>query len=995
MAPARHGRRLGALLALVLLVSLVPVAAMAADPADAERAAEQALQDRRERMEEILARIRGEVKPDAGPARGGMAALDDDDLAFLGLRVGHGACAGMYEAASAQPGAMCTHGIDPAAPAALADILESCPWDTDCPAPSGWSRTSPPTKIPCYTTGPYVQVMYLYWGTGDFTNAKERIRRSVASIDQLFKISAAAVKNSSGTPGNRHVRWAMDASCKLKITSVKMSSSVSDGIFDVKDNLVSRGIITSSAKYLAFVDNDYCSGGVAEIFPNSSKSTTNPNNKGGSLALVYDCFDEFDPYAGFGATLGAHELMHTLGAVQYNAPHTTEGHCWDDLGEAHEGADIMCYDDWGVPSSKFYQRCTPTYPETFDCGKDDYFNPYPSSGSYLTSYWNSANNKFLATTEPTSWETVPKPTVKFTKPASSGAAIGGSTIATIGGGNVPGIPVAEVDWTIDGAAVDSDGGTATTLQKPTFKTRAGGWANGTLLTIGATITDEGGLKGTGSTKATVWNPYVRVTTPASFAETSGTTAWSVNATATGGRTVTKVDFLVNGVVKATDTTAPYGGTFTVPVPTDLYPGGDGESYIVAARVTDSAGVMRQTPQRTLYIPRVDLAWTSPSTGSRGWDQDVPLRVPASRTVPFGVRARASTPGGVARVEFLVNDAKVATDTTAPYTYDHVVSSTVGTTVKVTARMVDAGGLSITTWDPIYVKSVSSFGSQTASVSPNPAATSGDIDFTMVATPPSGGIVQSRCLVIDVNQYQGCLYDDSVDTITVAASSFGPGGHVAQWQINGNTAADFSGQSFDVDAGHSRFQVTSSDPSPTVALTGLTSGGRYKGKVTIGATVTGENPAQTVYEVRFYEGGRSLGADYSAPYSVTWNTAVGPDGPRTIAAEAVLSDGTVSTSTINVTAVNTAAALTAPTNGATVSGVTTLAGYGIYDMDTALESAAFLVDGVVVNTDRVLPFSYQWASTSVANGSHTIAMRVQLSDGRTMTTTPAITVTVAN
>ena len=75
-------------------------------------------------------------------------------------------------------------------------------------------------------------------------------------------------------------------------------------------------------------------------------------------------------------------------------------------------------------------------------------------------------------------------------------------------------------------------------------------------------------------------------------------------------------------------------------------------------------------------------------------------------------------------------------------------------------------------------------------------------------------------------------------------------------------------------------------------------------------------------------------------------------------------------------------------------MTTLTGVGVMDNDSALESAAFLIDGKVVNTDRVAPFSYGWASTSVANGSRTVAVRIQLSDGRTMTT-PAISVTVAN
>ena len=282
-----------------------------------------------------------------------------------------------------------------------------------------------------------MEVLYVYWGAGAFATNKERIRRAVASIDLLFKISAAAVKSSTGVAGNRHVRWAMNAGCDLKITPVKMSDSVGDGIYSIKSSLLSRGIITNSRKYLAFVANGGCYGGIAELAGSSKKGSTNPSNSGGSLGMTYDCFDSFDPYAGYGANIAAHELMHTLGAVQDDAPHSTGGHCWDDLGEAHTGADIMCYNDGGVAASKFYARCPATYPETFDCGKDDYFNPYPPANSYLATKFNPADNKYLSTGEPPAWQTLPKPVVTFTKPSASGGAVGGSTLAAVKESGVP------------------------------------------------------------------------------------------------------------------------------------------------------------------------------------------------------------------------------------------------------------------------------------------------------------------------------------------------------------------------------------------------------------------------------------------------------------------------------------------------------------------------------------------------------------------------------
>jgi len=929
---------------------------------------------------------------------GGMASLSASDLAYLGLRPGRGACAGLYEIAAEDGSQTCTHGLDVAfpdppdgadadpstpPPSGSSSLAADCSFDiTQCPSPAGWKL---PTQIPCYSTGPFVEVLYVYWGTGEYSAYKERIRRSVASIDMLFKISAAAVKSSTGTAGNRHVRWAMNPGCDLRITPVKMPSSVGDGIYSIKSNLVGRGIITSSRKYLAFVDDGYCAGGIAELAVSSTKSSSNPSNGGGSLGMSYDCFGTFDPYAGYGANIAAHELMHTLGAVQYNAPHTTQGHCWDDLPDAHTGADLMCYDDGGVARSKFYARCTPTYPETFDCGKDDYYNPYPSASSYLGTHWNTASNKYLSTAEPTAWQQLPKPTPKFTKPAASGAAIGGSTAAAITGG-VTGIPIEQVDWTVNGSAVDSTSSTSTTLGLATARTKTGGYANGSLLTIGAKVTDEGGLTGSATTKATVWNPYIRLNAPAAFAYVSGSATWSANASATGGRTVSKVELLVDGAIKATDTTAPYGGAFVVP---------DEQTVNVAARVTDSSGVTRQTPTRMLFKPTVDILFSAPYTAGAGGDASYPLRVPAGKTVPLTVSASSPIAGGIDHVDFRVGGSTVATDTTAPYTYDLKLSSTIGTLAEVTATGVDAGGDRMST-SSLWIKSVASFGSQTSTITPNPVPSDQDVAFRLVTTPPSGGIVDYACLYVD-NDYAGidCVSPGVSDTVTVPASTFAVGPHVASWHLTGNTKADYTGDYWELDSGYGRFSVTGAASAPAVALSGVTAGSKVKGKVAVAATVSGLPASASVQSVTFYEGGRELGTDYDAPYTGTWNSGVGPDGPRTITAVATLGDyRRIVSPGVDLSAVNTSVSLTAPANGTTVSGPVSLAGAGVSDTDCVLESAAFLVDGVVVNTDRVAPFAFSWDSTTKTNGGHTVAMRMQLNDGRTLTT-PAITITVAN
>lgn len=86
-------------------------------------------------------------------------------------------------------------------------------------------------------------------------------------------------------------------------------------------------------------------------------------------------------------------------------------------------------------------------------------------------------------------------------------------------------------------------------------------------------------------------------------------------------------------------------------------------------------------------------------------------------------------------------------------------------------------------------------------------------------------------------------------------------------------------------------------------------------------------------------------------------------------------------------------LTAPADGATVSGTTSLSA-------TATDAGGiagvqFLLDGNPLGAeDTSAPYGLSWSSTSVANGSHTLAARARDTAGNTATST-AVTVTVAN
>ena len=69
----------------------------------------------------------------------------------------------------------------------------------------------------------------------------------------------------------------------------------------------------------------------------------------------------------------AHELTHTLGAVDSDAPNATaNGHCTDDY-------DTMCYVD--APGVVVRRVCPdPAHEGLLDCNHDDYFGLNPAAG---------------------------------------------------------------------------------------------------------------------------------------------------------------------------------------------------------------------------------------------------------------------------------------------------------------------------------------------------------------------------------------------------------------------------------------------------------------------------------------------------------------------------------------------------------------------------------------------------------------------------------------
>ncbi len=341
------------------------------------------------------------------------------------------------------PGSTGSPSTDPAAdpcPGALRVVGRVGDGPTMCtagPAPVEASRPPGSAAVPevtsgiqCYgngTDGARVQLLYAHPRSIDrFTTFAPKIVRRAGQIEAIFDASAVQ------TGGRRHVRWVTDANCNVDVRSVVIPDTAIalSGFDELVRTLAAQGFSSNDRKYLVWVDtgsatttNPVSCAGLGTLYPDESDSPRNSNNVFTGVARVEErcLFAALDAVA---AKVEAHELTHTLGAVQSGTPHhSRSSHCTDDH-------DIMCYDD----GAGLRIVCASTSNEMrLDCNHDDYFSTNPTAGGYLDTHWNLADSRWLepgpgiafAPGPPTSVSGVPgneQVEVSWSPPSSDGGA---------------------------------------------------------------------------------------------------------------------------------------------------------------------------------------------------------------------------------------------------------------------------------------------------------------------------------------------------------------------------------------------------------------------------------------------------------------------------------------------------------------------------------------------------------------------------------------------
>jgi hypothetical protein len=257
--------------------------------------------------------------------------------------------------------------------------------DLGVPMSAATNATSP--TVPCDgdgTSGYRIQAMYVVEAgrTNRFASLLPSFQLWAAGTTDVINRSAAL---TGGVRDLRFVTEAGSGGCQAKVLNVTVPAGSTASFSATISAVQALGYTAPNRKYLMWTDaTSLC--GIASLYPNDGPSQGNPNN--GSYAqyarVDSGCW-------GFGNGSGehsveAHEIVHTLGAVNRSAPHSTaSGHCWDE-------SDTMCYYDGG---HAMVQVCPAEREYLLDCSSDDYFSTFPDPGSYLDSHWNAADSRFL------------------------------------------------------------------------------------------------------------------------------------------------------------------------------------------------------------------------------------------------------------------------------------------------------------------------------------------------------------------------------------------------------------------------------------------------------------------------------------------------------------------------------------------------------------------------------------------------------------------------
>ena len=573
-----------------------------------------------------------------------------------------------------------------------------------------------------------------------------------------------------------------------------------------------------------------------------------------------------------------------------------------------------------------------------------------TAGNQATSSGNQATVlNGLDTTPPTS-------TIRCNDNACTSAPYSDPVSATLTAtDNAGGSGVAEIRYTTDGTTPTLTNGNTylaafTVAATTTVKYRAFDVAgnaeavNNQLITIGPTS--------------------ISITTPADGSTVSGTVTLTVSVS---GATPDHVDFLVDGTGVATASSAPWSANW------DSTSVADGQHTIVARALDADGNTLDSSQPVTITVQQQDT--TAPTStincnsgNCGGWFSGAVTVTLAASDNPGG--------SGVAQIRYTTDGS----DPTTSHGNVYSGAFTVSASATVKYRAFDNANNS----EPVN--------SQAIQIDPLAPASSIQCNGTTC----SGNFYTAAVsVVLSASDVGGSGVDEIVYT-TDGSTPTTTNGTVYSGAFTLGQTTTVKYRAFDV-AGNAEpvnsalLRVDTTAPATTINCAGspCVASAWYRSGVSISLAATDANSG--VAQIRFTTNGtvptKTTGTIYTAPFTLAATTTINYrayDNAGNLEANNVQQ--------VQVDATAPTATLTAPSAGAIVAGQTTLSANATDNI--AVDHVDFLVDGTSVGSASSAPYSFDWNSATVVDGTHTISARAFDSAGN-QTTSNGVSVIATN
>ncbi|MCM0083348.1 Ig-like domain-containing protein [Geomonas sp. Red32] len=276
-----------------------------------------------------------------------------------------------------------------------------------------------------------------------------------------------------------------------------------------------------------------------------------------------------------------------------------------------------------------------------------------------------------------------------------------------------------------------------------------------------------------------------------------------------------------------------------------------------------------------------VSFTSPSNGG-------------SVTGVVQLTASASDNVGVTKVEFYVNGALQATDTSTPYVYNWDTSALSAGSYTLTAKAYDAANNAGQSSISVNVVKDTTAPSATISAPASGATVSGTATITASATDNIG--------VTKIEIYENGVLKTagSVSPLTYSWNTTAEANGTATLTAKAYDAAGNAGTSSSVSVTINNGSTATADTTaPSVSITSPASGSTVSGTASVTASAS-DNVGVT--KVEFYLDGALKSTSTAAPYSYSWGSTATPNGSHTLSAKAYDAAGNAGSSsgvTVNV------------------------------------------------------------------------------------------------